>query len=409
MLPREVAIERIKAAIEKSYGVQGSEVVRANFAAVDQALAHLFEVQVPGTATSAFERPPTVPPQAPRFVHDVTAQIMRGRGDDLRVSQLPVDGTFPPGTAAFEKRNISDEIAVWDPDICIQCGQCGFACPHSVIRAKYFHEDAAATAPKLFKDAPVNTRGNPDIRFALQVYLEDCTGCGICVEVCPALNPQEPGRKAINLGDKAPILSRPPANGRWNGLFAWDEGCGGKHGGKIEADSGCCGTGGIARPVEIGAARRSGPGAGDPADAGGAEGRGDCRSSRGARQHGAELAGLLRAWRGGGAAAAPEARTAGQDRAACRGDRRSDPERGHAPQRRLDPAALVRRDCPARRTGDLAAVALAPTAPKGFAWRRPRHTLKGRQDAAAVAASRQHLADLKTQAAAGAIDLVFLD
>src|SRR3954453_20433609 len=156
--------------------------------------------------------------------------------------------------------------------------------------------------------------------------------------------------------------------------------------------------GDIARPVEIGAARRSGPGAGDSADAGGAEGRGDRRSSGGAHQHGAELAGLLCTWRGGGAAAAPAARTAGQDRAACRGDRRGDPERRCAPRWRLDAAASVRRNCPAWRAGDLAALALAPTASKGFAWRRPRHTLKERQDAAAVAASRQRLVDLKTQA-----------
>src|SRR3954465_4194246 len=127
------------------------------------------------------------------------------------------------------------------------------------------------------------------------------------------------------------------------------------------------------------------------------------------RQHGAQLAGLLRAWRGGGAAAAREARTAGQDRAACRGDRGGDPERRHAPRWRVDAGAPVYRDCPARRAGDLAAVALAPIAPKGFTWRRPRHTLKARQDAAAVAASREPLADLKTQAVAGAIDLVFLD
>src|SRR3954467_12231259 len=145
------------------------------------------------------------------------------------------------------------------------------------------------------------------------------------------------------------------------------------------------------------------------ADAGGAARRGDRRGSRGACQHGAQLAGLLCAWRGGRAAAAPEARTTGQDRAACRGDRGGDPDRGHAPRWRLDAAASVCRDRPARRAGDLAAVALAPIAPKGFAWRRPRHTLKGRQDAAAVAASREHLADLKTRAAAGAIDLVFLD
>src|SRR3954453_23502263 len=145
------------------------------------------------------------------------------------------------------------------------------------------------------------------------------------------------------------------------------------------------------------------------ADAGGGEGRGNRRSSGGAHQHGAELAGLLCAWRGGGAAAGAPGRKAGQDRAACRGDRGGDPERGCAPRWRVDATAPVRRDCPARWAGDLAAVAVAPIAPKGFAWRRPRHTLKGRQDAAAVEASRRHLTDLKTQAAAGAIDLVFLD
>src|SRR3954466_8892653 len=145
------------------------------------------------------------------------------------------------------------------------------------------------------------------------------------------------------------------------------------------------------------------------ANAGGAEGRGDRRSSRGAHQHGAELAGLLCAWRRGGAAAAPAARTAGQDWAACRGDCGGDPERRCAPRWRVDAGAPVCRDRPARRTGDLAAVAVTPIAPKGFAWRRPRHTLKGRQDTAAVEASRERLADLKTQAAAGAIDLVFLD
>src|SRR6185295_3250734 len=182
-----------------------------------------------------------------------------------------------------------------------------------------------------------------------------------------------------------------------------------EHARQIEAHGGWCGTGCVAWPVEIGAPRRSGSGAGDPADAGGAEGRGDRRGSRGAYQHGAQLAGLLCAWRGGGAAAAPAARTAGQDRAARWSDRCGDPDRGCAPRWRLDIAAPVRRDCPTRRAGDLAALALAPIAPRGFAWRRPRHTLKARQDAAAVAVSREHLADLKTQAAAGAIDLVFLD
>src|SRR5215216_3720421 len=182
-----------------------------------------------------------------------------------------------------------------------------------------------------------------------------------------------------------------------------------KHAGKIEAHSRCCGTGHVARPIKIGAARRSGSGASDPADAGGSGRRGDRGGSRSTCQHGAQLAGLLCAWRSGGAAAAPEARTAGQDRAACRSDCGVDPDRGCAPRRRVDAGAPVCRDCPARRAGDLAALALAPIAPQGFAWRRPPHTLKGRQDAAAVTASREHLADLKTQAATGAIDLVFLD
>src|SRR3954470_19229528 len=145
------------------------------------------------------------------------------------------------------------------------------------------------------------------------------------------------------------------------------------------------------------------------ADVGGAARRGDRHSSGGTHQYRAQLAGLRRAWRGGGAAAAPEAGTAGQDRAACRGDCRGDAERRHAPRWRVDAGAPVRPDCPAWRAGDLAALAVAPTAPKGFAWRRPRHTLKGRQDAAALEASPRHLSDLKTQAAAQAIDLVFLD
>jgi pyruvate-ferredoxin/flavodoxin oxidoreductase len=208
ILPREEAITRIKESIEKTYGSKGANVVRKNFAAVDHTLAHLFEVTVPAAATSAFDRPPIVPAQAPKFVREVTAKMMRGpgSGDDIRVSQLPTDGTWPSGTAAFEKRNISDVVAVWERELCIQCGQCSFACPHSVIRAKYYHEDALASAPASFKSAPVNTRGNPDVRFSLEVYVEDCTGCGVCFEVCPAHSPREPGKRAINLAEKAPIL-----------------------------------------------------------------------------------------------------------------------------------------------------------------------------------------------------------
>jgi pyruvate-ferredoxin/flavodoxin oxidoreductase len=212
VLPREEAIARIKHSIEESYGSKGADVVRRNFDAVDHTLAHLFEVGVPATATSAFDRPPVVPPDAPRFVREVTAKMLAGRGDELRVSEIPDDGTYPIGTAAYEKRNISDSVAMWQPDLCIQCGQCSFACPHSVIRAKYYHEDKLNSAPVAFKSAPVNSRGNPDVRFSLQFYLEDCTGCGICVEVCPAHSPRDPGVKAVNLAPKAPILEQERAS-----------------------------------------------------------------------------------------------------------------------------------------------------------------------------------------------------
>jgi len=212
VLPRDEAIERIKRSIEKSYAAKGADVVRKNFAAVDQTLAHLFEVSVPAVATSTFERPPIVPAQAPSFVHEVTARMMLGLGDELRVGQLPADGTFPSGTAAFEKRNISDSVAIWEAGLCVQCGQCGFACPHSVIRAKYYGAEALDGAPQHFKSAPVNARGYPDVRFSLQLYVEDCTGCGICVEVCPAHSPRDPGVKAINLGPKAPILEQARAD-----------------------------------------------------------------------------------------------------------------------------------------------------------------------------------------------------
>lgn len=212
VLPRDEAIARIKESIKQTYRDKGADVVRRNYDAVDHALEHLFEVRVPAAATSAFDRPPIVPEHAPEFVQLVTARMMLGRGDELRVSSLPADGTWPSGTAAFEKRNISDDVAIWDPELCIQCGQCAFACPHSVIRAKYFDDGLLDTAPATFKSAPVNARGYPNVRYALEVYLEDCTGCGVCVEVCPAQSPRDPSVKAINLGSKAPILVPERAN-----------------------------------------------------------------------------------------------------------------------------------------------------------------------------------------------------
>jgi pyruvate-ferredoxin/flavodoxin oxidoreductase len=212
VMPRAQAIARIKQSIEETYGTKGEDVVRRNFAAVDRALAHLFEVAVPTHATSRFEPPAIVPPHAPPFVQLVTARMMAGRGDELRVSQMPVDGTWPSGTAAFEKRNISDTVAIWDPELCVQCGQCGFACPHSVIRARYYDETQLQGAPASFPSAPVNARGYPGARYSLQVYVEDCTGCGVCVEVCPEHNANDASLKAINLGPKAPILERERSN-----------------------------------------------------------------------------------------------------------------------------------------------------------------------------------------------------
>ncbi|MDZ7784087.1 MAG: 2-oxoacid:acceptor oxidoreductase family protein [Halioglobus sp.] len=186
VLPREQAIEHIKASIEKTYGKRGRKVVEQNFAAIDGALERLHAVDVPVSATSTLELVPLVPASAPDFVRRVTAQMMAGRGDEIRVSAMPVDGTFPSGTAAWEKRNIADEVPVWREDLCIQCGQCAFVCPHSVIRARYFEHARLERAPAGFKAAQVNTRGYPDVDYTLQFYLEDCTGCGLCVEACPA-------------------------------------------------------------------------------------------------------------------------------------------------------------------------------------------------------------------------------
>ena len=212
VLPREQAISQIKASIRKTYGAKGDAVVQQNFKAVDDTLSRLHQVMVPAQAASQFDRPAAVPASAPEFVILVTAKMFEGRGDDIPVSLMPVDGTFPSGTAAWEKRNIADEVPVWRTDLCVQCGQCSFVCPHSVIRAKYYDESRLEGAPQTFKSAPVNARGYPDVRFTLQFYVEDCTGCGLCVESCPALSAVDPGIKAINLEPKAPLVKAERAN-----------------------------------------------------------------------------------------------------------------------------------------------------------------------------------------------------
>ena len=207
VLPRDKAIGYIKEAIRKTYARKGQSVVDRNFAAVDGTLARLSEASVPTSVTSHVAMPALAPANAPEFVRTVTARIFAGLGDQIPVSAIPVDGTFPSGTAAFEKRNLSDTVPVWREDLCVQCGQCSFVCPHSVIRAKYYHEDRLVGAPDGFKSAPVNARGYPEARFTLQFYVEDCTGCGLCVEACPETSPREADVKAINMADKAPLLT----------------------------------------------------------------------------------------------------------------------------------------------------------------------------------------------------------
>jgi pyruvate-ferredoxin/flavodoxin oxidoreductase len=207
VLPRDEAIAQIKKAIHKTYGRQGERVVQMNYAAVDGALARMQEVSVPATAGGS-ELPPLVPADAPEFVHEVTAKMFAGRGDAIPVSRIPADGTFPSGTSAYEKRNVSDTVPQWRSDLCIQCGQCGFVCPHGVIRSRYYHEDRLDGAPASFPSAPVNARGYPEARFSLQIYVEDCTGCGLCVEACPAHSAVEPETKALNIIDKLPVLEQ---------------------------------------------------------------------------------------------------------------------------------------------------------------------------------------------------------
>ena len=207
VLPQDQAIAAIKKAIAKSYARRGPEVIARNDAAVDAAVAALHKIELPEHASSTREVRPPVPAGAPEFVRKVTAVMMAGHGDDLPVSALPVDGTYPSGTAAYDKRNISEEVAAWDPGLCIQCGNCSFVCPHSVIRSKLYEQAQLTGAPDGFPSMPLTSRGLPDTRFTLMVYVEDCTGCGLCVETCPITAPDDPRHKAINLALREPLVT----------------------------------------------------------------------------------------------------------------------------------------------------------------------------------------------------------
>jgi pyruvate-ferredoxin/flavodoxin oxidoreductase len=205
VLPRDEAIEQIKKAIKKTYGKRGEAVVAKNFAAVDAALAHLHKVVLPAAVSSNFDIAPAISPKAPEFVRNVLGQIAAGKGDMLPVSAIPAGGTFPTGTAQWEKRNIAQFIPVWDKDLCIQCGKCVMVCPHAVIRAKVYSADQAANAPAAFQWAKPKWKGMENDRYTLQVAPEDCTGCAVCVDVCPVKSKSDASKKAINMAEQAPL------------------------------------------------------------------------------------------------------------------------------------------------------------------------------------------------------------
>ncbi len=206
ILPREAAIAEIKHSIEKTYGRRGEAVVRKNFEAVDATIANLYEVKVPAGITSTTARRQPVPKEAPEFVRDVLGEIIGANGDNIPVSAFPIDGTFPTGTTQWEKRNIALEIPVWDEKLCIQCGKCVMVCPHAVIRHKVYDEKLLATAPETFKHVPSKFKEfSTGYAYTVQVAPEDCTGCTLCVEVCPVKDKTQVGRRAINMEAQPPL------------------------------------------------------------------------------------------------------------------------------------------------------------------------------------------------------------
>jgi pyruvate-ferredoxin/flavodoxin oxidoreductase len=212
IMPLDTALAAIKDAIKKSYGKAGEKVVAMNNSAVDEALENIFEVQVPATASSKLKKPAVVGSHAPKFVQEVTAQLIAGYGDNVPVSMFPADGTFPTGTSQYEKRNIAVDIPVWDEALCIQCGICSFVCPHATIRMKIYDADQLAGAPATFKTA--DARGNEfkGMKCTVQVAPEDCTGCGACVANCPAKSKEDPKHKAINMAFQEPLRAPEAVN-----------------------------------------------------------------------------------------------------------------------------------------------------------------------------------------------------
>lgn len=208
VMPKEQAIEKIKAAAKKSYAKKGEEIVKRNFAAIDNALSNLQQVDLSNVKVEnkitavkdLFDTPGG-------FISQVTAEMYRGRGELIPISMLPDDGTYPTGTSRYEKRSIAQSIPLWNAELCVQCGNCSIVCPHAAIRAKFYHESTLEKAPEAFRSSNVIARGFPESRYTIQVYPDDCTGCNLCVKVCPASDPQDEHFKAINMVDKLPILA----------------------------------------------------------------------------------------------------------------------------------------------------------------------------------------------------------
>ncbi|HEY2143898.1 MAG TPA: pyruvate:ferredoxin (flavodoxin) oxidoreductase, partial [Candidatus Udaeobacter sp.] len=214
VLPAEQAIEAIKNSIRKTYAKKGDEIVEMNLRAVDQTLAHLYEVEVPNAVVPIPAGGNGEIKRAPEFVRDVLGEIVAGRGDRVPVSALPRDGTYPTGTTQFEKRNLASEVPVWDPQVCIQCGRCVMVCPHAVIRSKAYEVAVLQSAPSSFKSAEARLSEWKGLKYTLQVAVADCTGCGICVDVCPARNKSEARLKAINMQPQLPLREAEREN--WN-------------------------------------------------------------------------------------------------------------------------------------------------------------------------------------------------
>jgi pyruvate-ferredoxin/flavodoxin oxidoreductase len=217
VLPKDEAIEEIKKYIKKTYGKRGEAVVAQNFAAVDSSVENLHQVEVPEKVSSTTKRLSAVPDNAPVFVKEVLGAIIGKNGDDLPVSKLPNDGTYPTGTTQWEKRNIALEVPVWEPDLCIQCGKCAFVCPHAVIRTKVYDAELLENAPSTFKSIDAKFKEFPGAKFTVQISPEDCTGCGMCVQNCPAKDKTNPERKAINMSPQPPLREKESEN--WEFFF----------------------------------------------------------------------------------------------------------------------------------------------------------------------------------------------